>query len=332
MKVGLALLPKLPLAELGALAADAEAAGVASLWVPDERFFRDVFVTLSVVAGRTRRVRIATGITDPYIRHPLLTATAIASIDELAEGRAILGLGAGVSGFEALGIVREAPARAMREAVDLCRAFWGGESVTREGRFAVRKAQLQFPSRAIPVYITGRGRRVLALGGEVADGVVIGHFTSAEGIGHARRSIGEGLERRAPGASPPEIAVWAYTSVSADGQAARDAVKPAIGRTIASTPEVLSLLGVDAPALLAELGRFGYARGEAYDAAMRAAVPEVLTRHLSIAGTPEECIEQIAGIEAAGVDHVIFLPYPAAGMGMRETVEMLMDEVACRVA
>src|SRR5437870_7334373 len=79
------------------------------LWVTDERFQRDVWVNLGMLATATRRLRLATCVTDPFIRHPALTASAIATVDELSEGRAILGLGAGFSGFTALGIDRRAP-------------------------------------------------------------------------------------------------------------------------------------------------------------------------------------------------------------------------------
>lgn len=328
MKFGLAVLPKLPLADLAVVSEAAERGGFTSLWVPDERFFRDVFVSLAAVAGSTQRVTIAPGITDPFIRHPLLTATAIASVDELSGGRAVLGLGAGVSGFDALGIVRESPARALREAIELTRAFWRGEPVTCDGtRFHVRAAQLHFPARDIPVYIAGRGPRVLALAGEVADGVIIGHFTSAPGLARAHACITEGEGRRAAGRGRPEIAVWAYTSVGSDGQAARDAVKPAIGRTVRSTPEVLDIAGVKHQALLAALDAFGYARSAAYDAAMREAVPDELTLHLSISGTPAECAARVRAIAAAGVEHIIFLPYPPARVTIPAMVQGLIGEL-----
>ncbi|MBP8297784.1 MAG: LLM class flavin-dependent oxidoreductase [Burkholderiales bacterium] len=327
MKIGVAIPPKLTLTEQVALARDCDAQGC-SLWMPDERFFRDVFVAMTSIALATRTALLGTGVTDPYIRHPLLTAAAIATLDEAAQGRAILGLGAGVSGFDALGIQRIAPATAVREMIDLCRRFWAGESVDHQGRHAFAKgARLSFPARDIPIYIAGRGAKILAAGGELAAGVIIGHFTSAPGIGFAREHIDVGLRRRAPERARPELALWAYTSVSRDGDAARAAVKPAIGRTIRSTPESLDILQVRAPALLAELEKFGYARTPEYDAAMRGAVADELTTHLSIAGTPAECVARIRAIRDCGVEHVIVLPYPAAGMPVAAMLELFTAEV-----
>ena len=91
------------------------------LWVADERFSRDVWVTLGLLAGKTSNLHLATCVTDPYIRHPALTVSAIASSDEITGGRAALGIGAGISGFGALGITRVSPATAIREAVELMR-------------------------------------------------------------------------------------------------------------------------------------------------------------------------------------------------------------------
>ena len=83
LRTGLLLLPSRPARELAALAARAEALGYDDLWLADERFFRDVYACLAACALATRRIRLATGVTDPYSRHPALTAMAIATLDEL---------------------------------------------------------------------------------------------------------------------------------------------------------------------------------------------------------------------------------------------------------
>jgi len=328
MKLGIAVLPKLPFADFIRLGQECEKSDL-SLWVPDERFFRDVFVSLAALATNTSKVSLGSGVTDPFIRHPLLTAAGMASLDELSGGRAILGIGAGVSGFDALGIKRHAPATALRQTIDLCRRFWAGEAITQlEGPVYAKAAQLNFTApRQIPVYIAGRGPKVLALGGEVAEGVIIGHFTSERGLGSAQDQISAGIKKRSPDRGRPEIAVWAYTSVSKDGDAARAAVKPAIGRTIRSTPEALEILGENAPRLLEELERFGYARSPEYDQAMRDTVSDSLTAQLSISGTPQECIDRIRAIRACGIDNVIVLPYPAAGMSIPEMTALFCSDV-----
>ena len=73
-------------------------------------------------------------VTDPYTRHPALTAMAIATLDEVAEGRAVLGLGAGVAGFSEMQLVRRQPAQAMREAVTVVQQLLGGATVDLHGQ------------------------------------------------------------------------------------------------------------------------------------------------------------------------------------------------------
>jgi 5,10-methylenetetrahydromethanopterin reductase len=327
MKIGIAIPPKLTVSEQVEEAKRCDEQGLA-LWAPDERFMRDVFVSMTAMAAATSRSTIGTGVTDAFIRHPLLTAAATATLDEISGGRAILGLGAGVSGFDALGIKRIAPATAVREMIEVCRRFWAGEKIEYEGKLVqVHGAHLDFPARQIPIYVAGRGERILAVGGQHADGVIIGHFTSAEGIGHSMRHIDEGLVKRKEHLGKPELALWAYTSVSEDGNAARKAVKPAIGRTIRSTPGTLDIFGVKAPDLMTELERFGYSRSAEYDVAMQRTVSDELTGHLSISGTPRECAARIQAIRDCGVGQVIALPYPAAGMSSIDMLAMLRREV-----
>ncbi|MCC7347073.1 MAG: LLM class flavin-dependent oxidoreductase, partial [Variibacter sp.] len=193
MKVGVAIPPRLAIEDQLVQARLGDRQGL-SLWMPDERFQRDPFVSLAAIAGVTSTALLGTGVTDPYIRHPLLTAAAIATLDEASRGRAILGIGAGVSGFDALGIKRIAPATAVREMIDLCRRFWAGEKIEHAGKHAsAHGAHLEFPARPIPIYVAGRGARILTAGGELAEGVIIGHFTSSAGIGFAQAQIGAGL-------------------------------------------------------------------------------------------------------------------------------------------
>src|SRR5437660_12722074 len=126
-------MPSRPATELADLAARAEALGYDDFWLADERFFREVYTVLGLAATRTTRIRLGPGVTDPYSRHAALTAMAIATLDEVTGGRAILGLGAGVSGFRELGIDASRSAAAIREGVELIRRLLAGDTVTAKG-------------------------------------------------------------------------------------------------------------------------------------------------------------------------------------------------------
>ena len=150
LTTGLLALPSHPAGRLAELAQLAERTGYDYLWLADERFFREVYASLTFCALRTQRIKLGPCVTDPYSRHPALTAMAIATLDELSGQRAVLGLGAGVSGFRELGIARDKPGVGLREAVDVIRQLLAGETVTYPGSVVrVDGAHLDFkPVRA----------------------------------------------------------------------------------------------------------------------------------------------------------------------------------------
>src|SRR3977135_1195674 len=117
MSLELLMLGNVPIAQMVEQAKLAEASGYDTLWGPDQRFYREVYSTLAVLAQNTTRVKLGTCVTDPFARHPALTAMAIATLDEISNQSAIVGIGAGISGFPELGIVRKKPAAAIREMI-----------------------------------------------------------------------------------------------------------------------------------------------------------------------------------------------------------------------
>src|SRR5262249_8690810 len=173
---GLLLLPSFPPERLAPTAQLAERTGFDYLWLADERFFREVYSSLTLCALRTERIALGTCVTDPYSRHPALTALAIATLDEISGGRAVLGMGAGVSGFSELGIKRERPGVAMREAVELIRRLLTGEPVNYAGSTVrLEGGHLDgTPRRAdVPVYIAPQRPVGCRAAGRVADGAIM---------------------------------------------------------------------------------------------------------------------------------------------------------------
>src|SRR5260370_7068321 len=133
LTTGLLLLPSHPAARLAEIAQLAERTGYDYLWLAGEGFFREVYASLPLCALPTQLIKLGPCVTDPSSRHPALTAMAIATVDELSGQRAVLGLGAGVSGFRELGIAREKPGVGLREAVEVIRKLLAGETVTYPG-------------------------------------------------------------------------------------------------------------------------------------------------------------------------------------------------------
>jgi 5,10-methylenetetrahydromethanopterin reductase len=129
VRAGLLWLGQYPPDRLVGVAQLAENLGYDYFWFADEKFYWDPWVGLTLVAANIRRVSLGPGVTEPYARHPALTAIAVASLACVAPGRTVLGIGAGGPGFPELGIERVSPTVAVAEAVELIRRLLAGERV-----------------------------------------------------------------------------------------------------------------------------------------------------------------------------------------------------------
>jgi len=155
---------------------DAEQKGFYSVWAADQGLdCRDTFVTLTAIAGKTRKIRLGTGITHPYTRHPAVTASAIASVNEYSNGRAFLCVSAGgIDTFIPMGLGRPKPVRATRELIEICRKLFSGERVSYQGQlFQLNNAYMDSGKADIDIWLAGRGPQMLSMGAEIADGVFL---------------------------------------------------------------------------------------------------------------------------------------------------------------
>jgi 5,10-methylenetetrahydromethanopterin reductase len=152
--VGVWLFPEAPAAELVDTFVAAERLGLDEVWIGDEGpAHQDPFAVLAAAAVRTSRVTLGVAVTNPYLRHPAVTASAMASVAELSGGRAILGLGAGGGvALDPVGIARTEPLRRTRDAVRVARAVVSGRAT--EGYRPPEGAARHEP---LPIYIGARG-------------------------------------------------------------------------------------------------------------------------------------------------------------------------------
>ena len=147
----------------------AEALGWDAVLQPDSQLRRrDTYVLLAAAAQATTRVVLGTLLANPVNRHPTVTASSIATIDELAPGRTLLGWGIGDTAVRLAGL-RPARMKELEESTRLMRALLDGREV--EVR-AARPARLPH-HRPVPIWIAAGGPRTLRLAGGVADGVFI---------------------------------------------------------------------------------------------------------------------------------------------------------------
>lgn len=326
-----------PVPALVDLAREVEAMGYTTLWGNDERLQRDVWVTLAVIASHTSRLRLGPGVTNPYSRHPALTAVALATLDEIADGRAVLGLGAGGTNHAALAIDRDRPARALREAIAVVRTMLRGEAITLEGEIIrARAARLDFdpPRRAVPIYVGARGPASLRVAGELADGVIAGGMATAHGWRYLLGEVGRGAA--AAGRSPSELRLvaWLYTSIADEPRAAIDAIRPMVATSLTTSRPVLDRLGIEMPP--------GYARVReaqgwslSVDAVHRAAseVPDDVALRFGLAGTAEECAGRLDALLDAvpEIAEVTVVPFGPAGEHRLGVLRRFVEDVVPRL-
>jgi probable F420-dependent oxidoreductase len=170
MDFGFTLKPENSIERTVALARQAEAAGFSYGWLFDSHvLWRDPYPLLTLMAEATDSLRLGTCVTNPGTREPSVTASVLATLDELSGGRMDLGIGRGDSARRVLGKPPTTMAT-LEEAIQVIRALVAGERVEYEG------TELHFPWTAgwrLPVWVAGYGPMALAMTGRVADGVIL---------------------------------------------------------------------------------------------------------------------------------------------------------------
>lgn len=332
--LGMLLLGHHPLGRLVEEAHAAERFGYDIVWLADERFYREVFSCLTVLAERTSRVKLGPCVTDPYVRHPALTASAIATLDEISGQRAMLGMGAGISGFAELGITRHKPAKAIEEAVDLIRLLLTGEKVDFHGETVhFNDGKLSFkPVRPnIPVYIASNGPLGHRAAGMVADGAIMEACATPEELRALRKNVDVGIARRGRQPQDVEIIPRLNTCISPNGKAARDALRPTVARLLGAGRLKLSTLadrGLTLPQdVLASVAGAHYASGFAPYIKLLPLISDAHVAACTLAGTVEEVTGQLIALRRAGMDSLTIMPFAAEGSTESETIRLMGEEV-----
>lgn len=334
MSLGLLLLGHHTLNDLVDQAKVAEACGYDEVWLADERFYREVYSCLTHFAASTSRVRLGPCVTDPYARHPALTASAIATLDEISGQRAMLAIGAGISGFAELGIIRHKPAKAIREAVQVIRPLLRGETVDFRGEVVnFKEGKLSFtPVRAdIPIYVASNGPLGHQAAGAVADGAIMEACASVEEVHVFRADVDRGAIKA--GRDPKEIKLVARlnTCVGTDGRSARDAVRPTVARLLGGGRLKLATLAAQGLTLpeeaIASVVGAPYAAGFTPYLSL---LPLISDRHVdacTLAGTVKEVTDHAIELRKAGVDSFITMPFAPVGGTAQDTISRFGGEV-----
>lgn len=289
------------------MAAEAERLGYDTAWIP-EVAGPDVFALSAAIAARTSTIRLAGGVQPIQIRTPVTYAFSAATVDALAPGRAILGLGTSspiiVGAWH--GLPYEAPLATMRDAVAVIRQVLAGQKTDVEGaRASSRGFRMPLFPQRIPIYVGALNDAMLRLAGEVADGVLL-NWVPAHAIAEKIAAVEEGA--RAAGRDPSEIDIACY-------------VRTCVTDDPAPTREILrrELTGyVPVPTYRKQFIAAGY--GDACDEILTrwtggdrrgavAALPDRMVDEINAIGDADACATKLQAYRDAGVRNLIVAPW-----------------------
>lgn len=335
LRLSIASLGEEPIPRFIDLVKLAELLGYHAFFHADEKWTRDVYVRQATAAAHTKRLGLGISVTDPFTRHPALTAQATATLSEVSEGRLRVVMGAG-SHFETMpGYAVVKPVVAIREAIELMRRLWAGERVTLDGQvIKYIGGKLDFdPAYTPDIYVASRGPKIFEMAGQIADGVLMGSFATKGGVNYAREHIGRGLEKAGRDWSDITLAAWVYVSILDDEEEPipeniRRGVSHALWSSRALLADLLDDLADD---ITPEFRRFMKEAPHEWSpeimAELRSLIPRGLFDSLAIVGTEKQVIEKFKMLESLGVQEAIIWPFNKEG----EEVEDLIIRLAHKV-
>jgi 5,10-methylenetetrahydromethanopterin reductase len=316
-RVGLCFLDRPDLARCLRLVRMAEELGFSEAWVCETRLARDAISVLGAFAAVTGRIRLGTGIINSWTRAAPLTAMTFATLDELAPGRTMLGLGAYWDPLAwKQGITRRKPLSQMREYVEVVRRLLNLERFTFEGELVtVRDVQLDLGHGAerapkpVPIYIGATGEQMLELTGEVADGALLNGITDVAYTRMAVERVAIGARRAGRDPADVDLPQLVNVSMDADRDRAYDIARRLITMYLGQQAHIAraSRLSEDRLRAINEaLGGWPPSEG-GIERAMRL-VDDSIVERLFAVGTPEDCRQAVQRYLDAGATCAVLVP------------------------
>jgi len=284
-----------------------------SVWFAENAFGRGVLPAASAASAATQSIGIGIGVLNPYNRHPTLIAMEIGALDELAQGRARLGIGSGIAAStERMALSTDRPLAAVRDAITIVRALLKGEEIDYAGGvFSARKVKLDYPPRRpdMPLLMAARGEQALALCGKIADGLIISNMCPAEFTQAAVLAVRDAA-RQAQRPIPAQVVQYIPCAVRLDRAEAYALAKKAIGEMLPSFWSLAQRLPAAKAAMLRAkaLSESDFAGAAARLRAGEGATDALDDRFVeafAIAGTAEEALAQARRYGEAGATELV---------------------------
>ena len=310
------------------LAKYAEAKGFDAVWQADSRLVRDAVVPMAAFAANTERIKIGSGVLDIWTRNAARLASTFSTLDDLAPGRIICGLGAWWDPLASkVGIDRSRPLKVMREVVDATRGLLANETVTVDGyHVQLDGVELDYVyqerrPKDVPIYIGATGMQMMELTGEIADGVVLNYLVSPSYNIGALEALARGAAKAGRTLDDIDRPQLVVCSVDDDRQAALDAARLLVTQYLGQQPHIMKASGVPQE-LLDEIGEV-LTWPATHDQVVAASklVPDEIVQMITASGTPDEVRAKVDEYVAAGCTCPILYP-------LADDVHLMIDTFA----
>jgi 5,10-methylenetetrahydromethanopterin reductase len=293
----------------------AEWRGFDAVWQAESRLVRESTVPLAAFGAVTQHIKLGSGVADCWSRNPARLAATFSTLDDLAPGRVLLGLGAWWDPLAAkVGIDRSRPLTVMREVVTAVRALLHNETVTFHGHHVhLDGVELDYVyqerrPKDVPIYIGATGMQMLELAGEIADGVVLNYLVSPDYNERAMERIHAGLARSGRTLEDFDRPQLVVCSVHDDEATALDMARLMVTQYLGQQPHIMAASGVP-QSLLDAVGEVltWPATHEQVEAAAKL-VPDEIVRMLTASGTPAQARARVADYMAHGCTCPVLYP------------------------
>jgi len=304
-----------------AIVARAEALGYHAVWQAESRLVREATVPMAAFAATTETIRIGSGVVDCWTRNPARLAATFSTLDDLAPGRIILGIGAWWDPLAAkVGIARSRPLMVMREVVESVRALlacdgpvtYDGEHVHLDG-VELDYVHTERRAKDVPIYIGATGMQMMELSGRIADGVVLNYLVSPGYNDRALAALTAGASkagRDIDAIDRPQLVVCSVSASDdeADRRAAIEAAKLMVTQYLGQQPHIMAASGVSTDLLDAVGAVLTWPATHDQVVAASTLVPDEVVQLLCAAGTAEECRAKVAEYVATGCTCPVLYP------------------------
>jgi 5,10-methylenetetrahydromethanopterin reductase len=293
----------------------AEERGFEAVWQADSRLVREAGVAMAAFGATTDTIKVGSGVIDVWTRNPARLASLFATLDDLAPGRVLCGLGAWWDPLASkVGIDRARPLRVMREVVTAVRGLLANETVTMDGYFVhLDGVELDYVHQErrpkdVPIYIGATGMQMMELTGEIADGVVLNYLVSPDYNRRALEHLALGAARAGRTIDDLDRPQLIVCSVDDDRRVALDGARLLVTQYLGQQPHIMKASGVPEELLAAVGEKLTWPATHEQVVEAAAEVPDEVVQMICAAGTPEECRGKVAEYVAGGCTCPILYP------------------------